>query len=75
MPRIVGLHEKLVSCFALAVIDLEFRKQFNLNVIGLVEKEGEDGLPHVRLGSAATIVLEVDDILVVLGRDEYLDAL
>jgi CIC family chloride channel protein len=57
------------------LIDLDFRKKFNLNVIGLVEKEAEDGLPHVRLGSAATVVLEAGDILVVLGRDEHLDAL
>ncbi len=57
------------------LIDLDFRKRFNLNVIGLVEKEAEDGLPHVRLGSAATVVLEAGDILVVLGRDEHLDAL
>lgn len=57
------------------LIDLDFRKRFNLNVIGLVEKEGENGLPRVRLGSAAPVVLEIGDILVVLGRDEHLDAL
>ena len=57
------------------LIDLDFRKRFDLNVIGLVEQEGEDGRPHIRLGSAARVILQQGDILVVLGRDEHLDAL
>jgi hypothetical protein len=57
------------------LVDLDFRKQFDLNVIGLVEQQGEDGRPHIRLGSAATVVLQQGDILVVLGSDENLDAL
>ena len=57
------------------LIDLDFRRRFDLNVIGLVEQEGEDGRPHVRLGSAATVILQQGDILVVLGQDEHLDAL
>ncbi len=57
------------------LIELDFRRKFDLNVIGLVEMSGPDGLPHTRLGTASQTVLEADDILVVLGRDEKLDAL
>ncbi len=57
------------------LIDLDFRQKFDLNVIGLVEQKGEDGRPHIRLGSAASVILQKGDILVVLGSDENLDAL
>ena len=57
------------------LVDLDFRQRFDLNVIGLVEREGKDGLPHVRLGTAATTPLHEGDLLVVLGREENLDAL
>ncbi len=57
------------------LIDLDFRRQFDLNVIGLLDHRGDDGRPHIRLGTAATTLLEKGDVLVVLGMDEKLDAL
>ena len=57
------------------LIDLDFRKRFDLNVIGLVEREGRDGRPRIRLGTASTTRLETGDVLVVLGRDEPLQGL
>ncbi|WP_420627360.1 chloride channel protein [Candidatus Leptofilum sp.] len=54
------------------LIDLDFRRQFDLNVIGLVEFHSENGRPRVRLGTASSTVLEEGDTLVVLGRDEKL---
>ncbi|MBK8986449.1 MAG: chloride channel protein [Chloroflexi bacterium] len=57
------------------LIDLDFRKQFDLNVIGLVERGERDGRPRIRLGTASTTKLEADDVLVVLGRDEQLAVL
>ena len=57
------------------LIDLDFRNQFDLNVIGLLEYRGEDGHPHIRLATASTTLLEEGDVLVVLGTDEKLDAL
>lgn len=57
------------------LIDLDFRKQFDLNVIGLVEQGERGGNPRIRLGTASTTVLEAGDLLVALGRDEQLAAL
>jgi uncharacterized protein with PhoU and TrkA domain len=57
------------------LIDLDFRKQFDLNVIGLVERAAYDGRPRIRLGTASTTKLEAGDVLVVLGRDEQLTVL
>ena len=57
------------------LIDLDFRKEFDLNVIGLVERRGEHGKTRLRLGTASSTVLESGDILVVLGRDERLEYL
>jgi CIC family chloride channel protein len=57
------------------LIDLDFRNQFDLNVIGLLERRGEDGHPHIRLATASTTILEEGDVLIVLGSDEKLDAL
>ena len=57
------------------LIDLDFRNQFDLNVIGLLEYRGEDGHPHIRLATASTTLLEEGDVLVVLGTDEKLDGL
>lgn len=57
------------------LVDLDFRRQFGLNVIGLLDHRGEDGRPHIRLATAATTVLEEGDVLVVLGMDEKLDSL
>lgn len=57
------------------LIELDFRQHFDLNVIGLMEHEGEDGLPFVRLGTASSTPLQESDVLVVLGPDEKLELL
>ena len=57
------------------LIDLDFRNRFELNAIGLLELQGVDGIPHVRIQDASTTVLEEGDILVVLGTDEKLAGL
>ena len=57
------------------LVGLDFRKQFDLNVIGLLEYRGNDGHPHIRLATASTTLMEEGDVLVVLGTDEKLDAL
>ena len=57
------------------LIDLDFRKRFDLNVVGMVEHRDEAGNPRVRLDMSPTIPLEEGDVLVVLGRDENLQAL
>jgi len=57
------------------LVDLDFRNRFDLNVVGLLERHDESGAPRVRLDVSPTIPLEAGDVLVVLGRDEKLDAL
>ena len=57
------------------LIDIDFRRQFDLNVIGLVEQNSENGRPRIRLGTASSTILEEGDTLVVLGRDEKLTEL
>lgn len=57
------------------LVDLDFRRTYNLTVIGVLEAHGEDGLPHVRLDPAATLLLEEGDTIVVLGTEENLDSL
>ncbi len=59
----------------ITLIDLDFRKKFDLNVIGLLERRGDDNHPHVRLGTASATILEEGDQLVVLGTDEKLEDL
>jgi K+/H+ antiporter YhaU regulatory subunit KhtT len=59
----------------MTLIDLDFRRKYELTVIGLLEVSGEDGLPHVRLNSAPTIMLQEGDTLIVLGAEDQLDAL
>ncbi len=54
------------------LIDIDFRREFDLNVIGLVEQHSENGRPRMRLGTASSTTLEEGDTLVVLGRDEKL---
>ncbi len=56
------------------LIDIDFRRQFDLNVIGLVEQHSENGRLRMRLGTASSTVLEEGDTLIVLGRDEKLVA-
>jgi len=57
------------------LIDIDFRRRFDLNVIGLMDQRSENGRPRMRLGTASSTVLEEDDILVVLGRDDKLTEL
>lgn len=57
------------------LIDIDFRRRFDLNVIGLMDQRSENGRPRMRLGTASSTVLEEDDILVVLGRDDKLGEL
>ncbi len=57
------------------LIDLNFRNQYECNVIGLMERRDESGMPRIRLNASPTTILELGDILVVLGRDEKLDQL
>ncbi|MCA9917291.1 MAG: chloride channel protein [Anaerolineales bacterium] len=54
------------------LIDIDFRRCFDLNVIGLVEYRTNEGRPRMRLGTASSTVLEEGDTLIVLGRDEKL---
>lgn len=54
------------------LIDIDFRRRFDLNVIGLVEQVSDDGRPRMRLGTASSTWLDEGDTLVVLGRDEKL---
>ncbi|MCB0036723.1 MAG: hypothetical protein KDE51_21975, partial [Anaerolineales bacterium] len=55
------------------LVQLQIRNHFGLNVIGWVEKEADDGLPHVRLSADANRPLNARDILVVIGKDEDLN--
>lgn len=57
------------------LVDLDFRNRFDLNVVGLLERHDALGAPRVRLDVSPTLPLEAGDVLVVLGRDEKLDAL
>ena len=49
------------------LIDIDFRRRFDLNVIGLVEYRTNEGRPRVRLGTASSTILEEGDTLVVSG--------
>ncbi len=54
---------------------LDMRRNYDVNVIGWLEYEAADGLPHVRLSADANLPLNRGDILVVLGKDEDLKRL
>lgn len=57
------------------LIELDFRNRFDLNVIGWLDQQDEMGMARVHLDVSPTTVLQAGDVLVVLGRDEKLDAL
>ncbi len=57
------------------LVDLDFRNRFELNVIGLLERRDETGAPRIRLDVPPDLPLAAGDVLVVLGRDEKLEAL
>lgn len=56
------------------LVDLDVRRRYELNVIGLVEISTSGGTPRTWLGNTSQVVLAQGDLLVVLGRDEKLDA-
>lgn len=73
LPGVSVRRERIPASWAgHTLIDLDFRKRFDLNVIGLMEQIGENRRLMIRLGSASSTVLTEGDILVVLGRDEKL---
>ena len=57
------------------LLTLDLRRRLDVNIIGWLEQEGRDGLPHVHLSTDATEPLDAGDILVVLGQDGAIDNL
>ncbi len=58
-----------------SLIDLDFRRRFDLNVIGLVDRHHPQGMTAVQLDLPPAKPLAAGDILVALGADEKLAAL
>lgn len=54
--------------------ELRLDKRYGLQIVGLLEQEGEDGRAHVRVSDAAAIPLEAGDVLVVSAEAGVLDA-
>ncbi|NJN55225.1 MAG: hypothetical protein HC804_10975 [Anaerolineae bacterium] len=63
------------SWWGKTLVELDFRKRYEVNVVGLMEYQDEQGMPRVRLDTSSTTPLEDGDILVVVGQDEKLEAL
>ncbi|MCP4362805.1 MAG: hypothetical protein GY796_32775 [Chloroflexi bacterium] len=63
------------SWWGQTLVDLDFRKRYQVNVVGLMEYQNEQGTPQVRMDTSSTTPLEEGDVLVVVGRDEHLEAL
>ncbi|MFQ5399546.1 MAG: chloride channel protein [Anaerolineae bacterium] len=57
------------------LVELDLRNRFDVNVIGMLDQHGADGRPYTRLGTSSSTPLEQGDVLIVLGRDESLEAL
>lgn len=57
------------------LIDLDLRRDFDVNIIGLVDRGIGDDVPRVRLSAEAGRPLNTGDILVVMGLEEALNAL
>ncbi|MDJ0753791.1 MAG: chloride channel protein [Ardenticatenaceae bacterium] len=57
------------------VVDLNLRQTFDVNVIGWVDRQGDDGMPRVRLSAGVNRPLHRGDILVVIGLEGDLDRL
>lgn len=64
-----------VSWWGKTLVDLDFRNRFEVNVVGLLENRDEHGMPRVRMDTSSLTPLEEGDVLVVVGRDEKLEAL
>ena len=54
---------------------LNLNDQFEVNVIGLLDRSVGDEEPEVIFSSTLTRTLEQNDVLVIYGRDQNLDAL
>ncbi len=54
---------------------LNIHDQFDVNVIGLLDRSEGDEEPEVLFSSTLTRTLAQDDVLVIYGRDKNLDAL
>jgi CIC family chloride channel protein len=54
---------------------LNLNEQFDVNVIGLLDRSEGDEEPEVLFSSTLTKTLEENDVLVIYGRDKNLDAL
>ncbi|HRQ37936.1 MAG TPA: chloride channel protein [Chloroflexota bacterium] len=63
------------SWWGKTLVELDLRRRYNVNVVGLMEFQDENGLPRVRLDTSSTVPLSDGDMLVVVGREEKLDAL
>jgi CIC family chloride channel protein len=59
----------------LTLNNLNLNEQFEVNVIGLLDRSEGDEEPEVLFSSTLTRTLEQDDVLVIYGRDQNLDAL
>lgn len=63
------------SWWGKTLVELDLRRRYNVNVVGLMEFQDEHGNPRVRLDTSSTVPLSDGDVLVVIGREEKLEAL
>ena len=63
------------SWWGKTLVELDLRRRYNVNVVGLMEFQDEQGNPRVRLDTSSTVPLSDGDVLVVIGREEKLEAL
>ena len=54
---------------------LNLNEQYDVNVIGILDRPEGDDEPEVLFSSTLTKTLEENDVLVIYGRDRNLDAL
>lgn len=57
------------------LVDLDFRRKYEATVIGVLDVSNDEGKPQVRLKSAANVVLQQGDTLIVIGEEEQLETL
>jgi uncharacterized protein with PhoU and TrkA domain len=57
--------------------ELKLHKQFGVQVVGLLDRSADEEQPSVRFGSDmdASTTLEAEDIILIYGQEEKLDAL
>ena len=56
------------------LVDLDVRRRFALNVIGVIGRQDESDTLAIRFEPPSTAALEAGEVLVVLGADDNLDA-